>query len=140
MISFESVLRDLQVENKGMVVSARTCLKSIHFKKNGINSSTNSSHSRSQPGQHKTVACNTADTAAARQNKPKQDGIETVQRSYSQHIRIQTEQTDSRGSRRNSVIKWKQVQRSQEKLQSAPAPPMGSQYSCQPTVKLHILP
>ena len=25
-------------------------------------------------------------------------------------------------------------------LQSAPTPPVGSQYSCQPTVKLHILP
>ena len=28
----------------------------------------------------------------------------------------------------------------QEKLHSAPTPPVGSQHSCQPTVKLHILP
>ena len=29
---------------------------------------------------------------------------------------------------------------SQGKLQNAPTPPVGSQYSCQPTVKLHVLP
>ena len=35
---------------------------------------------------------------------------------------------------------WTQGSGVQEKVQSAPTPPVGSQHSCQPTVKLHILP